>query len=160
VIEYQRRLVVPRAKGRVLEIGFGSGLNLEHYDRTQVEWIWALEPSAPMRALAAPRLSRSNLDVRLIDFCGEDLPLPDESVDSVVMTYTLCTIPGATAALKQMRCVLRPVQATILRARCSARCRRASLARSPRSALEPPGRRLSFESPDDRLDHFIGLPPR
>lgn len=107
-IEHQRRLVVPRARGRVLEIGFGSGLNLAHYDRTQVEWIWALEPSTQMRALAAPRLSRSSLDVRLLDLCGEDLPLPDKSVDSIVMTYTLCTIPGATTALKQMRRVLRP----------------------------------------------------
>lgn len=108
VIEHQRRLVVPSARGRVLEIGFGSGLNLAHYDRTQVKWIWALEPSAPTRELAAPRISRSNLDVRLLDLRGEDLPLPDESVDTVVMTYTLCTIPGATAALKHMRRVLRP----------------------------------------------------
>lgn len=108
VIEHQRRLVVPKAKGRVLEIGFGSGLNLSHYDRTQIEWIWALEPSAPMRALAASRMSRSDLDVRLLDLGGEDLPLPDASVDSVVMTYTLCTIPDAPAALKQMRRVLRP----------------------------------------------------
>ncbi len=66
------------------------------------------EPSAPMRAMATSRLSRSNLDARLLDLCGEDLPLPHESVDSVVMTYTLCAIPGATAALKQMRRGLRP----------------------------------------------------
>jgi SAM-dependent methyltransferase len=108
VIEHQHRLVVPQATGRVLEIGFGSGLNLEHYDRTRVEWIWALEPSASMRTLAAPRVARSGLDVRPLDMRGEDLPLPDKSVDSVVMTYTLCTIPDATAAMKQVRRVLRP----------------------------------------------------
>jgi len=108
VIEYQRRLVVPQATGRVLEVGFGSGLNLAHYDRTRVEWIWALEPSAPMRALAAPRIAASPLDVRWLDLPGEDLPLPDHSVDSIVVTYTLCTIPDATAALHQMRRVLRP----------------------------------------------------
>lgn len=78
VIEHQRRLVVPKAKGRVLEIGFGTGLNLAHYDRTLVKWIWALEPSA----------------------------------------------------------------------------------RPPRSAVEPTGGRLSPESPDVRLDHVVGLPPR
>jgi len=108
VIEHQRRLVVPRARGRVLEIGFGSGLNLPHYDRANVEWIWALEPSAPMRQLAAPRIAAAGLDVRLLDNAGEDLPLPDHSVDSIVVTYSLCTIPDATMALRQMRRVLRP----------------------------------------------------
>lgn len=109
VIEHQRRLVVPRARGRVLEIGFGSGLNLPHYDRANVEWIWALEPSAPMRQLAAPRIAAATgLDVRLLDNAGEDLPLPDHSVDSIVVTYSLCTIPDATMALRQMRRVLRP----------------------------------------------------
>lgn len=108
VIEHQRRLVVPQAAGRVLEIGFGSGLNLRHYDRRRVDWLWALEPSAPMRALAAPRIAASGLDVRLLDLPGEQLPLPDHSVDCIVVTYTLCTIPDAPAALAQMRRVLRP----------------------------------------------------
>lgn len=108
VIEHQRRIVVPQASGRVLEIGFGSGLNLAHYDRTRVNWIWALEPSAPMRALAGPRIAASGLDVRLLDLPGEALALPDHSVDSVVVTYSLCTIPDAMAALHQMRRVLRP----------------------------------------------------
>lgn len=108
VIVHQRRLVVPQARGKVLEVGFGSGLNLAHYDRSAVEWIWALEPSAPMRALAAPRIAASGLDVRLLDLPGEAIPLPDASVDSIVMTFTLCTIPDAAAALHQMRRVLRP----------------------------------------------------
>ncbi len=108
VIEHQRRLVVPQAAGRVLEIGFGSGLNLPHYDRSRVQWIWALEPSAPMRSLAAPRIAAAGLDVRLLDAPGEDLPLADHSVDSVVVTYSLCTIPDAMAALRQMHRALRP----------------------------------------------------
>lgn len=108
VIEHQRRLVVPWATGCVLEIGFGSGLNLAHYDRTRVHRIWALEPSAPMRALAAPRIAACGMDVRLLDRPGEDLPLPDHSIDSIVVTYTLCTIPDPMAALRQMRRVLRP----------------------------------------------------
>ena len=108
VIAHQRQLVVPGARGRVLEIGFGSGLNLPHYDRSRVEWIWALEPSPEMRALAAPRVAASGLDVRMLDLPGEALPLPDRSVDSVVVTYALCTIPGVAAALRQMRRVLRP----------------------------------------------------
>lgn len=100
VIDHQRRLVVPQAKGRILEIGFGSGLNLEHYDRTRVEWIWALEPSASMRALAAPRVARSGLDVRPLDLRGEDLPLPDESVDSVVMNLHAVHDPGRDSRLE------------------------------------------------------------
>jgi ubiquinone/menaquinone biosynthesis C-methylase UbiE len=108
VIAHQRHRVVPQARGKVLEVGFGSGLNLAHYDRAAVEWIWALEPSAPMRALAAPRIAASGLDVRLLDLPGEAIPLPDHSVDSIVMTYTLCTIPDAATALHQMRRVLRP----------------------------------------------------
>lgn len=108
VIEHQRRLVVPRAFGRVLEIGFGSGLNLPHYDRSSVKQVWALEPSAPMRTLASPRIAASGLDVRLLDMPGEELPLPDQSVDSIVVTYSLCTIVDAMAALAQMRRVLRP----------------------------------------------------
>lgn len=108
VVEHQRRLVVPAAHGRVLEIGFGSGLNLPHYDRSRVEWIWALEPSAEMRALAAPRVAASGLEVRMLDLPGEDLPLPDHCADSVVVTYALCTIPDPVAALRQVRRVLRP----------------------------------------------------
>ncbi|HYN61630.1 MAG TPA: methyltransferase domain-containing protein [Rubrivivax sp.] len=108
VIEHQRRLVVPQARGQVLEIGFGSGLNLPYYRPEQVERLWALEPSAEMRALAAPRIAASGMAVQLLDLPGEAIPLPDHSVDCVVMTYTLCTIPDASAALAQMRRVLRP----------------------------------------------------
>lgn len=108
IIEHQRRLVVPRARGQVLEIGFGSGLNLTHYRREQVERLWALEPSAEMRALAAPRIAASGLDVQLLDLPGEAIPLPERSVDCVVLTFTLCTIADAAAALAQVRHVLRP----------------------------------------------------
>jgi ubiquinone/menaquinone biosynthesis C-methylase UbiE len=108
VIERQRRKVVPLAQGEVLEIGFGSGLNLPHYRREQVRTLWALEPSAEMRALARPRVAASGLPLQWLDLPGEALPLPDASIDCVVMTYTLCTIPDAAAALAQIRRVLRP----------------------------------------------------
>jgi ubiquinone/menaquinone biosynthesis C-methylase UbiE len=92
----------------VLEIGFGSGLNLPHYRREQVSRLWALEPSAEMRALAAPHAAASGLELHWLDLPGEAVPLPATSVDCVVMTYTLCTIPDAAAALAQVRRVLRP----------------------------------------------------
>jgi ubiquinone/menaquinone biosynthesis C-methylase UbiE len=108
VVDRQRQKVVPQAQGEVLEIGFGSGLNLPHYRREHVTRLWALEPSAGMRALAAARVAGSGLDVQWLDLPGEAVPLPDGSVDCVVMTYTLCTIPDAAAALAQVRRVLRP----------------------------------------------------
>jgi len=108
VIDRQRHKVVPQAQGEVLEIGFGSGLNLPHYRREQVSRLWALEPSAEMRALAAPRVAAAGLDLRWLDLPGEAVPLPDHSVDCVVMTYTLCTIVDAMAALAQIKRVLRP----------------------------------------------------
>jgi len=108
VVDRQRRKVVPQAQGEVLEVGFGSGLNLPHYRHEQVRRLWALEPSAEMRALAAARVAASGLPLQWLDLPGEALPLPDSSIDCVVMTYTLCTIPDAAAALAQIRRVLRP----------------------------------------------------
>ena len=104
----QREKIVPLATGEVLEIGFGSGLNLAHYDSARIEKIWALEPSAGMRRKAAPLVEQSALDVTFIDLPGEQIPLDDRSVDTVLVTYSLCTIPDAIAALKVMRRVLRP----------------------------------------------------
>ena len=107
-IDRQRRAIVPRARGCVLEIGFGSGLNLPHYVRASVDRVWALEPSAEMRALAAAPIAGSGLDVQLLDASGEAVPLPDASVDTVLSTFSLCTIPDPSAALGEARRVLRP----------------------------------------------------
>jgi ubiquinone/menaquinone biosynthesis C-methylase UbiE len=104
----QRRKVVPLATGRVLEVGMGPGLNLPFYDRQRVELVWALEPSDGMRRKAAPAIERSDLDVRWLGLPGEEIPLDDNSVDSIVLTYTLCSIADWRTALEQMRRVLRP----------------------------------------------------
>ncbi len=104
----QREKVVPRASGDVLEIGFGSGLNLAHYDSSKVRRIWGLEPSEGMRKLAVNPIAESGLDVELIDLPGEEIPLEDNSVDTVLITFTLCTIPEAATALDGMRRVLKP----------------------------------------------------
>ncbi len=104
----QREKVVPLAEGDVLEIGFGSGLNLPFYDSTKVRKIWGLEPSEGMRRKAQPMVDASDLDVEFIDLPGESIPLEANSVDTVLVTYTLCTIPDAVTALEGMRRVLKP----------------------------------------------------
>jgi len=104
----QREKIVPRASGDVLEIGFGSGLNLAHYERDKVRHIWGLEPSEGMRKLAAGAIADSELEVELIDLPGEEIPLDDNSVDTVLITFTLCTIAEVAEALEGMRRVLRP----------------------------------------------------
>ena len=104
----QREKIVPLAEGDVLEIGIGSGLNLPHYDPQKVRKIWGLEPSVGMRRLAEKNLEGMNLDLEFIDLPGEEIPLEANSVDTVLMTYTLCTISDAATALEGMRRVLKP----------------------------------------------------
>lgn len=104
----QRQKIVPLAAGRVLEVGFGSGLNVPFYDADRVEKLWALEPSAGMRAKAQPLVDASSMDIEFIDLPGEEIPLETNSVDTVLVTYSLCTIPDAISALEGMRRVLKP----------------------------------------------------
>ena len=107
-VRYQRRKVVPQAKGRVLEIGIGSGLNLPFYDPAKVEKLWGLEPSDEIRRMAERMAVGSPFPIEFIGLPGEQIPLGTGSVDTVVTTYTLCTIPDAVTALREMRRVLKP----------------------------------------------------
>lgn len=106
-ITYQRRKVVPRAEGRVLEIGFGAGHNLPFYDARKVTHLWALEPAEEMRARAAERVSQSSIPLEFLDLPGEAIPLQDGQADTVLITYTLCSIPDVMKALGEMRRVLK-----------------------------------------------------
>lgn len=107
-IAKQRQKVVPRARGRVLEIGFGAGHNLPFYDAAQVSHLWALEPSAGMRSRAAKRVAASPIALEFLDLPGEQIPLENDTADTVLVTYTLCTIPDVLKALGEMRRVLKP----------------------------------------------------
>lgn len=103
----QRQKLVPRAKGRVLEIGVGAGPNFAFYDPQKVSKIIGLEPSAGMRRKAQTAINDSTIPIELIDFTSEEIPLESGSIDTVVTTYTVCTIQNYATALSQMRRVLK-----------------------------------------------------
>ena len=104
----QREKVVPLARGRVLEVGIGSGLNLRYYDATRVTKVWGLEPSLEMRRMAEGAARSMSFDVEFIGLPGEQIPLEDNSVDTVLITYTLCTIAETEPALRGMARALKP----------------------------------------------------
>jgi ubiquinone/menaquinone biosynthesis C-methylase UbiE len=93
--------------GTVVEIGFGSGLNVPHYPDT-VELVHAVEPSGRARTLARRRISETSVPIEHLELEAEALPLPDDSCDGALSTFTLCTIPDVDAALTELRRVLRP----------------------------------------------------
>lgn len=103
-----RRRIIPLAQGVVLEIGLGSGANFAHYDPSRVSRLYALEPNPGMVRLAVRRLAQTKLDVEFIQLRGEELTLEEHSIDTVVSTFTLCTISGIEAAIRGLRRVLRP----------------------------------------------------
>ncbi len=107
-IRRQRMKVIPLAQGRVLEVGFGTGLNMPFYDPARIKAIVGIEPSLRMHRLALKRCRRAGIDVELIGLSAEKLPLADASFDTIVSTYTLCTIPDPVTALREMRRVLVP----------------------------------------------------
>jgi ubiquinone/menaquinone biosynthesis C-methylase UbiE len=104
----QRDKVVPKARGIVLEVGIGSGLNLSFYDPDHVTKVLGLDPSPEITAIAKKAASRAAVDVEFINLPGEEIPLDDNSVDTVLITYTLCTIPDTEMALRNMARVLKP----------------------------------------------------
>lgn len=104
----QRAKVVPQARGKVLEVGAGSGLNLPFYDAARVRHLSALEPAAEMWAMAEETVRATEFPVDFIQASAESIPLDSESIDTVLVTYSLCTIPSAESALSEMHRVLRP----------------------------------------------------
>jgi SAM-dependent methyltransferase len=104
----QREKIVPRARGRVLEVGIGPGLNLPFYDPARVRRLWGLDPSVEMTARADGRRRDVDFEVELIEGRAEEIPLEDASVDTILATYTLCTIADVVTALSSMRRVLHP----------------------------------------------------
>ena len=105
-LEPYRERVIRAAEGRVLEIGVGSGLNLGHYSKAAD--VLALEPDPKLIEMARRNAARAPRPIEFLEASANDIPLDDGSVDTVVSTWTLCTIPRAAAALAEMRRVLKP----------------------------------------------------
>jgi ubiquinone/menaquinone biosynthesis C-methylase UbiE len=108
VIRRQREKIAPEAEGVVLELGFGSGLNLPHLDPRKVEKLYALEPSPGMLARARKRAGGAAFPVEILPEPAEALSLPPGSVDTVLVTYSLCSIADPAAALAAARRTLKP----------------------------------------------------
>lgn len=107
-IVYQREKVVPMAEGLVLEVGIGSGLNIPFYDSTKVDKILGLDPSEELNRMALKVPADKGIPVEFILGGAEAIPLPDNHVDTVLVTYTMCTIPEVAAANKEILRVLKP----------------------------------------------------
>lgn len=104
----QREKIIPLAEGKVLEIGIGSGLNIPLYRLEKVDHLWGLDPSPEMWAIAAKNAQEHHLDAEFMESHAEAIPLDNHSADTVVMTYTMCTIPDVASALEEIRRVLKP----------------------------------------------------
>lgn len=106
-LQKYRREVVAAANGRVLEVGVGSGLNFPLYDK-RVEIVFGIDPSPRLLAVARRRAAGAGVRAEFLQGSASAIPLADNTMDTVVMTWTLCSIPDPLAALREMRRVLKP----------------------------------------------------
>src|SRR5215216_4425314 len=107
-IKQVRLQIIPLAQGKVLEIGAGTGANFPHYNSKRVSKLYALEPNLGMIRLAKRRKLQARLNIEFLNLVAEQIPLGTETVDMVVSTFTLCTIPDIVDALKGVRRILSP----------------------------------------------------
>jgi ubiquinone/menaquinone biosynthesis C-methylase UbiE len=106
-IEYQRKKVVPLAEGVVLEVGVGSGLNLPFYDMSKVSKLWGLDPSEELSAMAKEKARELGIEVNFVSSGAEKIPFSNNFFDTVLVTYTMCTIPEIIRANAEMKRVLK-----------------------------------------------------
>lgn len=106
-LQKYRREVVAAASGRVLEVGVGSGLNFPLYDK-RVEIVFGIDPSPRLLSFARRRAAEAGVRAEFLQGSASAIPLADDTMDTVVMTWTLCSIPDPLVALREMRRVLKP----------------------------------------------------
>ena len=107
-INYQREKIVPLAEGTVLDVGIGSGLNIPYYNKSKIKCLYGLDPSIELLNLAKSLAKKNELEIEFLECGAEAIPLPNDSVDTVVITYTLCTIPDTQLSNQEIMRVLKP----------------------------------------------------
>ena len=107
-INYQRKKIVPLAEGKVLDVGIGSGLNIPYYNKSKIKYLYRLDPSIELLNLAKPLAKKNELEIEFLECGAEAIPLPNDSIDTVVITYTLCTIPDTQLSNQEIMRVLKP----------------------------------------------------
>ena len=107
-INYQRDKLVPYAKGIVLDIGIGSGLNIPFYNKSNINHLYGLDPSPELLETAMKVAKTHELEIEFLECGAESIPLPDDSIDTIVITYTMCTIPDISLSNAEMLRVLKP----------------------------------------------------
>ena len=107
-INYQREKIVPLAEGTVLDVGIGSGLNIPYYNKSKIKYLYGLDPSIELLNLAKPLAKKNELEIEFLECGAEAIPLPNDSIDTVVITYTLCTIPDTQLSTEEIMRVLKP----------------------------------------------------
>ena len=107
-INYQRDKIVPLAKGIVLDIGIGSGLNIPFYNKSNIYHLYGLDPSEELLKIAKSVAKKNELKVEFLQCGAEAIPLPDKSIDTVLITYTMCTIPDIKLSNSEIMRVLKP----------------------------------------------------
>jgi len=103
----QRKKVIPLATGKVLEVGIGSGLNLPFYQKDSIKEIWGLDPSKELLLMAKKKAKAENMDVQFLNAPAESIQLDENFFDTVVVTYTMCTISNLNQALSEIKRVMK-----------------------------------------------------
>ena len=112
-VNYQRNKIVPHVKGTVLEIGIGSGLNIPYYNKSNINKVYGLDPSAELCGIAERAAYKNEIDINFLIDGAEEIKLSSNIIDTILVTYTLCSITNLNDALKEIKRVMKP-EANIL----------------------------------------------
>ena len=107
-INYQRNKIVPHVKGTVLEIGIGSGLNIPYYNKSNIHKVYGLDPSAELCEMAEKTACDHQIDINFLVDSAEEIKLVSNTIDTILVTYTLCSIPNLNEALNEIKRVMKP----------------------------------------------------
>ena len=107
-INYQRKKIIPSATGLVVELGVGAGANFKYYNPEKILKVTAIDPSAELNILAREEAKKYKIEIQIINQSAENIPFEDNSIDTVVSTYTLCSIPNPDQTMREVYRVLKP----------------------------------------------------